>query len=76
MLGNIPQVILALGSLLFPLFISFIITELQLGGVINLLVSSCQSKAKRKNKKENIKAMFLPNIHSVHLHIIHHPSVQ
>lgn len=70
-LGHSPQINLALVSILFSLFLSFIIAEFQLGGVIYLLMSSCFSKT-TKNKMEAIRTMFVPNIHSVTLFSNHH----
>lgn len=49
-LGHLPQVIVAFGSLFLPLFISFIVTELQLGGVINLLMSPCKVKQQKTSE--------------------------
>lgn len=44
LLVHVPRVILALPFVFVSLFISFIITEFQLGGVINLLIRPCSDR--------------------------------
>lgn len=66
--SHILQVIVAFGFLLFPFFISFIITELQLGRVVNLLMSPC--------KRKDIRTRFVlkTRIYTF-LYITYHPSL-
>lgn len=65
-----PSAIPAVAPLLLPVLLSFIVTELQLGGVVNLLVSPCGPKQKQElgapdepftdQLPEDIKLLSLP----------------